>query len=154
MTYACPKCQCDDVRRLSVLFESGLAHGTSAGNVSAWGPGGLTLGSATGNSTSQTALSMRAAPPAKRSYLRLIGYGFVLVFAVQIALRVLGSSERMFVACSYAAVGIGVLMLALAVRFNWTEWPKRYERWQASFMCGRCGHVYLPQGESGTVQAA
>ena len=153
MTYACPKCQCDDVRRLSVLFESGLAHGTSTNSVSAWGPGGLTSGSATGNSTSQTVLSMRAAPPAKRSYLRLIGYWLAAVFAMQIALRVLDTSERTFVACSYAAAGVGLLLLVLAARFNWAQWPKRYERWQASFMCGRCGHVYWPQDADGTVPA-
>jgi len=87
----------------------------------------------------QTALSRQAAPPAKRPWLLLAG---LAVLCGMFGLGNLGSP------------GVGTLiMLALTAWAGWTAWkwrtynvkvqPELHERWSRSWMCNRCGEMFV-----------
>ncbi len=147
MELACPKCTSGEVRKLSMIYKEGLSIITtrtqSAGSGMAVGGGGVAFGSGRGSATTtgkqQTALSKEASPPGKKHAILW-----------SIAAVIMG----IWTLSSFFPISLGSLLLlgatVLAGRFalkgfqwNKEEYPGLYARWEQSFMCNRCGEVFV-----------
>lgn len=143
MSIECPKCGATEVRKLSLIYDEGLSTiNTQSQTVGfGFGGGGMATGSA-GTSTvgrQQTALSKRAAPPAKKLWWL---WGGAAAVAAPMALG------------GILHPGLGTLLLigftAWAVRsamkgreYNGQVLPGLLDRWQRSWMCNRCGDMFV-----------
>lgn len=131
----CTQCNSDQLRKLSLVFESGLSHTSSRTTGVGFGlGGGLGVGSARTHGTSVTATAAKAAPPRKRP----------LTWPI-IALIVFGlwgttpkSYEMLIVAV------IAAIVVYNRYRFNSQVWPGLYNTWDRSYLCERCGAMMIP----------
>src|SRR5438093_11940777 len=83
MDLRCPKCNSTDLKKVSLAYQEGLFRTDARTRLRAVVVGGggpdLVVGRATTRGTHQSALSKKLTPPAKWSYLKVIGWS-VLVF--------------------------------------------------------------------------
>jgi len=142
MSLTCPKCSDQNTQRLSLAFESGISDVTTRTSGAAVGIGrggiGIGIGSSKNKGTSQTALSQRAAPPKKSSYLKIFKYWFIATLLSQIFLR--NTTFREIVAVTIlVAAGYAIYR---AFMFNRDQWPALHQTWQKSFICLRCSNIF------------
>src|SRR5258707_15857246 len=86
MDLRCPKCNNTDLKKVSLAYEEGLfrSEGRTRLRAVAVGSGGpdLVVGRETTQGAGQSALSKKLTPPAKWSYLKIIGWsGLVFLCA-------------------------------------------------------------------------
>ena len=141
---ACTQCGSDQVRRLSLIYEEGLAiiNTQSHGSGVAFGSGG---GAAFGSTstrttgTQQTALSKKAAPPAKKhTILWAIAAAFVGFLTIG-GLANFSLMTVVFGGLTYLAV----MQTLKAKAYNTAVFPAEHARWEQSFMCNRCGATFV-----------
>jgi hypothetical protein len=154
----CPKCESEDLVKLSVIHSAGLSdiNTRAQGRALAFGDKGLELG--VGNlrvtGTSQTQLSKLAAPPRKKPYRQvilawLLGLaiaGSLLLDLNTFTVRANTHIEHQFQCFAYAYSCLAALVLAVLWRYNHRILPRRHELWSRSFMCHRCGEILQPSG--------
>lgn len=147
MELACPKCTSAEVRKLSMIYKEGLSiintTTQSSGSGMAFSGGGVGFGTSRGSASTtgrqQTALSKQASPPGKKHAILW-----------SIAAVIMG----IWTLTSFFPISMGSLLLlgatVLAGRFalkgfqwNKEEYPGLYARWEQSFMCNRCGEVFV-----------
>ena len=158
----CPKCKSDDLVKLSVIHFGGLSdlNAKSQGRAVMLGEQGLTLGfdNLTTSGTLQTRLSKLANPPHKKSYqivllvwfLGLAIAGWLLGYLTTLTHSPESLFDDRFRWFAYAYSCLAVFLLAGLWRYNHKIFPRRYEIWNRSFMCKRCGEVsQLSTHESG-----
>ena len=151
MDLRCPNCNSSDLKKLSLAYQEGLTRGTARTRLRAllFGEDGpnVILGSAATNGVYQTELSKSLRPPRKRSYGRLLLWAALVSFVwlssyihVVMASALKVSSLPVVV---FGAVGVSTfLIVALATwRYNQLVYPRRYEQWNRSVVCQRCGKV-------------
>jgi hypothetical protein len=153
MDLRCPKCSSTDLKKVSVAYEEGLfrSEGRTRLRAVAVGSGGpdLVVGRATTRRTEKSALSKKLTPPAKWSYLKVIGWSvLVFLFAGWLVFYVntvttnattVSSAPLTFFALISGA--IFALLLFLAWRHNHSIYQTQYAQWEKSFICERCGTV-------------
>jgi hypothetical protein len=153
MDLRCPKCNSTDLKKVSLAYEEGLFRSEGrtrlrAVVVSGGGPD-LVVGKATTRGTEQSALSKKLTPPAKWSYLKVIGWSVLvflfagwLVFYVNTvttnATTVSSAPLTLFVLIS---AGIFALLLFVVWRHNHSTYERGFAEWDRSFVCQRCGTV-------------
>lgn len=152
--YWCPTCKSQDTQRLSTVHISGLSQFSAVTGGIGW-TGSPAIGGACTTGTSQTQLSAMAGPPPKKSYRN----GLLLLFlspplaaifaqaAFLIAKRVFGANliYEQLATISFFALEIGAITLLLrAFAFNKSIWPSLFRQWQMSFLCRRCGQIFVP----------
>jgi hypothetical protein len=160
--FRCPKCDSDDVRRLSVVHASGLSTTQSLSSaigigIDAGGDLGLAGGAISSSGIQQTALARAAAPPTPRmvSNRPAIAWGCIAgTMAGMFASGILGSSDAagllglaVFAAVSLL-VGIRVYKGQYRAAKDHNDRVYRPQRaiWDRSIMCMRCGAVTDPGG--------
>jgi len=155
MDLRCPNCNSSDLKKASLAYKEGLNRGTSKSRLRAllFGDGpNVILGSAETNGVYQTELSKSLRPPRKRSYGRLLLWAALVSFVwlisyihVVMASALKVSSLPVVV---FGAVGVSTLLIvALATwRYNQLVYPRRYEEWNRSVLCQRCGNVSVLRG--------
>ena len=139
---ACTKCGSAEVRRLSLIYNEGLAIINTTSNTSgaAFGGGGASFGSASTRTTGtqQTALSKQAAPPRKK---HTILWGMLAGILGLVTLS--GLSDFSFSVIVFAALAVLAGRMSLkAKEYNMTKFPELYATWERSFMCNRCGQMF------------
>jgi len=140
---ACAKCGSAEVRRLSLIYQEGLAiiNTSSQTSGAAFGSGGgASFGSASTRTTGtqQTALSKQAAPPAKK---HTILWGALAAFLGFLALG--GLSDFSVSVLFFAGLAVLAGRMSLKAKaYNATTFPELYARWERSFMCNRCGETF------------
>jgi hypothetical protein len=86
MDLRCPKCNSTDLKKISLAYEEGLfrSEGRTRLRAVAVGTGGpdLVVGRATTRGTEKSALSKKLTPPAKWSYLKVIGWSALVFLCV------------------------------------------------------------------------
>ena len=153
MDLRCPKCNSTDLKKVSLAHEEGFfqSEGRTRLRAVAVGSGGpdLVVGRATTRGTEKSALSKKLAPPAKWSYLKVVGWSvLVFLFAGWLVFYVntvttnattVSSAPLTFFALISGA--IFALLLFLVWRHNHSSYQTQYAQWDKSFICERCGTV-------------
>jgi hypothetical protein len=145
MNLACPKCTSQEVRKLSLIHNEGLSIINTQSQTVAFGGGafgGVGSTAAAGTSTvgrQQTALSKQAAPPAKKHWIlwaTLAGF---------FALFTMGGLTRPSFGTLFTLIiaGLGVRFALQARKYNAEIHPSLQQQWERSFMCNRCGEVFV-----------
>jgi hypothetical protein len=147
MGLVCPKCESSDVRRLSLIYDSGTADMAMASltvGVSK-GQDGMGFGAAPTltRGTQQSHLARQAAPPAEK----IENTGCTLSFAIALSLMgALFLSEDRSSSGAVAAMALGAITGVIgtwkqseASRYNREEWPPLRHTWERSFLCTRSG---------------
>src|SRR5258708_36899432 len=155
----CPDCQSTELKRVSLVYQEGLAHIKARSRFMGlvFGEAGpnLVTGGAVMRGMQQTELSKILNPPVKWSYLRLIFRAVALSFIALAAYIVFVASSTPPVSTlplNVFVVLAPVVFLALAFavwRHNHLVYPSQFEQWNHSFLCQRCGAPSLhdvPQG--------
>ena len=133
----CSHCDSPDIRKLSLIYEGGVTYVDTRSNSAGAGGGigGFGAGGAHTHTTGThtTALAAKAAPPSKYpTFLPVIG-AVISVFLIGL---------------NFAWV-LGVLACAgltyVCIRYNREKWPQLHARWDASYMCNRCGTIAPPR---------
>lgn len=121
-----------------MIYEEGLSHSASQSQT-AFGEAGFgTTASTFSTSTSQTALSKKAAPPAKKHTILLALLAGFLGFCTVAGLANFSFWALVFGGLTYLAV----TRTLKAKAYNAMVFPEAHARWQRSFMCNRCGGVF------------
>lgn len=152
---ACGRCGSEDVRKLGVIHQAGLAtkHSTSTFSGAGFDSNGDVAfggGSAETWTESQTALSKRAAPPQRKSGAGDIGMGAGCLSGCAIVAIVgmigggaaVGGGLLLWLGfAGVIGVAVGMLQKERNDEWNRREWPKLNKKWQESVMCLRCGEI-------------
>jgi hypothetical protein len=148
MDFICPSCKSDNIQRLSVVYEGGLSDINTKSKGTAIGIGrggiGVGVGASKTTGTSQTAASKRAAPPAKKRYLKpLLGiFGVFMLSLIFIGAKsdFLGS----LLTIGWVAASAGWVYFAF--QYNSKTWPSLKASWDNSFLCNRCNEIFCLSG--------
>ena len=153
MDLRCPKCNSNDLKKVSLAYQEGLYQSESRSRLRAVVVGGggpdMVVGRATTRGSQQSALSKKLSPPRKWSYLKVIGWSVLvflcagwLVFYVNTvttnASTVLSAPLTLF---AVVTATVFVVTLFLVWRHNHLSYAHRYADWDRSFICQRCGTV-------------
>jgi hypothetical protein len=152
MAINCPKCESENVQRLSIIHSEGTSEinttSTSVG-MSGNSSGGISTGTARTRTsgTQQSALAMKANPPAKEKspimqFIATSIFGLIVGFIVQ---AVLGEGFLGTLAFFGAWGGLSYWGFTRAVKaHNWNkdEWPALKEAWDHRWMCMKCGNLF------------
>ena len=151
MDLRCPSCNGTDLKKLSLAYQQGRVRVDTRtrlrGVIVGEGGPDVLVGRATTRGTHQTELSKQLSPPAKWSYLKLIGWSavFSLVALVAYVRSVMsGPSPASSLPVKLYALFfpiVLVVLLALYWRHNHSTYSRQYAQWDRSFVCERCGNV-------------
>jgi len=147
MDLSCPSCAAVDVRRVSLVYREGTTmvdqRTGGAGVGLAGGRLGVGVFGSRTQGTNKTLLARDLAPP---QAMKLSGWATIGVIA-GLVLYFAG------IANLNAGIFFGVLLAVASARYLWrqnqwnqTELPSLYNQWESSFMCSRCGVVFVPGG--------
>lgn len=128
--FNCPNCGSENVQSLSIIFQSGTSGSdslTTTGKIISVTKG-LTM----------TNLARSVAPPTKKKQ----SWWLTILFAF-ITLLVLDSNNTLFVLISIAFTGIFLKENLDVKKYNEKIWPAKYEIWLHSYLCHRCGNVFV-----------
>jgi hypothetical protein len=153
MDLRCPKCNCTDLKKVSLVYDEGIYKTEARTRLRAAVVGGsgpdLIVGRSTTRASNQSALSKQLSPPVKWSHLKVVGWSVLLfvcigwlvfyVNTVTTNATTVSSAPLTFFALISGA--IFALLLFLAWRHNHSIYQTRYAQWDKSFICERCGTV-------------
>ena len=155
MDLRCPKCNSTDLKKVSLAHEEGLFRSEGrtrlrAVVVSGSGPDWV-VGRATTQGTHQSALSRKFSPPVKWSYLKIVGWsvlvflcaGWLVFYVNTVTTNATTVSSAPLTLFALISGSMFVLLLFIAWRHNHSTYPRKYARWNQSFICERCGTVSL-----------
>lgn len=147
MDFICPSCKSDNIQRLSVVFEGGLSdiNTKSVGPALGVGRGsmGVGVGASRTTGTSQTAASQRAAPPAKKRYLKPLLAIFGVYFLSSIFIAIQSNSNILASLLSIGWLAATAGWSYFAFQYNSKTWPSLKASWDNSYLCNRCNGMFL-----------
>lgn len=144
MDFVCPSCQSDNIQRLSVIYEGGLSdiNTKTKGTALGFGRGGIGVGVGASKTTgtSQTAASQRAAPPAKKRYLKPL----LAIFGLFIVISIFMGTKSNLVANALGFVWLAASAgwVYFAFQYNSKTWPPLKAAWDDSYLCNRCNEMF------------
>ena len=143
-TTSCPNCGSDDAKYLSVVYESGLSsiNTQTEGAIYNHRATKRNATTATTTGTVQSATSVKARPPARKSLK------FSLLLAV-IGLLLLSRHT----APGLLLLAAGSLWFYVTWTYNRRVYPYQYQVWEQSAMCQRCGTIFVPDETRITLDA-
>ena len=118
---ACPRCGSAEIRRLSLIYQTGLQTDTERKPAHAM------------------ALSKQAAPPTKKP---AVMWATAAAAFLIVALGALPSS-RLMTTIAFGSVAVAIGFAARAMTYNSMVFPRLHEQWERSSMCNRCGTVFV-----------
>jgi hypothetical protein len=139
------------MKKASLAYQEGVYRVDTKTRLRAllFGSGGpiVIVGKAVTQGVHETELSRRLRPPMKWSYLKLLSWTVVIFFTVLIVYvhSVMESSTKVSVLpaeLGMFGVATGFLLLLFLVwRHNHLAYPRRFAKWNDSWLCERCGGV-------------
>jgi hypothetical protein len=153
MDLRCPKCNSNDLKKVSLAHEEGLFRSEGRTRLRAVAVGGdgpdLLVGRATTRGTEQSALSKRLTPPLKWSYLKVIGWsvlvffcaGWLVFYVNTIATDATTVSSTPLSLFALISAAVFVLLLFFVWKHNHSTYQRQFAEWDSSFICQRCGTV-------------
>jgi RNA polymerase subunit RPABC4/transcription elongation factor Spt4 len=136
MNLFCPFCRSDQLRKLSLVFESGLSIIDTRTSGIGFGDGGMGAGVLVGGARTRghqvTATASKARPPAKKGLAEPL-WGMAIC-------------AILLISSAWWWIGIILFFCGAVSNVNWNNetWPKLYHEWNLQFMCNRCGGIGIP----------
>jgi predicted RNA-binding Zn-ribbon protein involved in translation (DUF1610 family) len=138
----CPKCGSENTQRLQVVHEQGTqvinttsnTVGTGL-NASPFASLGLAGAQTKTTGTAQSATAKKAAPPAQYPAYSNLVLSLLGVFC-------LAAEWWIVKIAGVAMIAGGVYAVYWAKSYNREKWPALYARWEASWLCSKCGTIY------------
>ena len=152
-SFSCPTCGSQNTQLLSTAYMSGLSQFSAVTSGIGWARAPM-IGRGWTSGTSQTQLSAMSAPPPKKSYRN----GLLLLFLSPLLAAIVAEAvflivQRMFGAgliyeqlATISFFGLEIVAITALLRafaFNKNIWPGLLREWQMSFLCRRCGQVFV-----------
>jgi len=145
------------VQKLRLIYESGTSdisatsHGTTIGYSSG---GGLYTGSTTTQTVgeSRTRAAQKASPPEKRPYRTAIVIAIIGLLLVhynrpgwdwEYWYMIFWGGAKRLLYLGLIIIGVAVWLAYKAFKYNSREWPGKYQNWNRSWHCNRCGEIYI-----------
>jgi len=135
----CPSCNSTDLKKLSLIYAAGTyeshgqLHGLFLGSI-----GGLWVGRYRG--TNQSSLSKMVAPPMKLPYASPTIL-WVVAFFILMALFGRGRLSTLMALVSLGYIFALPAYFLGALLYNFILRRRKYKKWEAQFLCQRCGTV-------------
>lgn len=136
----CPSCSSEATQKLSLVYEGGYSDinttSSSVGLGLAGGRLGVGAGKTRTTGVSQTAASQKAAPPAKKAYVKPLLWifgGFILASVFV---------PKATILWNLLWIGGSIAWIVHAYRYNAGIWPNLKSIWDRSFVCNRCSHTF------------
>lgn len=153
MQLSCPQCNSTDLKKLSLAYEEGISHINARTRlrgvvIGSNGPD-VVIGTGSTKGIQQTAAARAVAPPTKWSYIKLTAWSLLLFLAIGWIVfytnTVTTNSQTIASTplADYTALAAGTFAVALAGfwRHNHATYPRRFDKWNRSFVCNRCGRI-------------
>jgi hypothetical protein len=153
MDLQCPNCRSTDLKKVSLAYQEGLQHVSTRTRlrgvvVGSDGPD-VVVGRATTKGTQQTEISKTLTPPKKWSYLKLFGWsvlvflsvGWIVFYVNAITTNTSSVSSVPLTIYAMLSGGIVVVLFLVYWKHNNSIYPRKYAKWDRSFICERCGGV-------------
>lgn len=138
----CKSCNSDNIRKLSIIYESGTANfdGKASGSGSTLGTFGVGLNSysSTFNGSSMSLLAEKASPPMKFRYFLVLKNLLIFMF-IGIVLGNIYDFVESFVNFFYFFF---VIVYVLGWIYNKYVYKPEKIIWDKSFMCLKCGEIF------------
>ena len=153
MDLRCPKCNSTDLKKVSLAYQEGLYRTDARTRLSAALVGGtgpdLVVGRASTQASHQSALSKQLSPPAKWSYLKVGSWsvlaflcvGWLVFYVNTVSTNSSNVSSPPLTVFALISTASFALLLFLVWKHNNSTYQKRFEEWDHSFICSRCGAV-------------
>ena len=143
--YVCPYCQSENIQSYNIAYAGGFSNvnGVTTGvGIGAGGRVGVGIGNTVG--TQQTALSMMATPPKKKSTTSLFIMGTLgIYFGLGLVLLVSGLSKSNWSLLLYiGAYAILIYTIHRRTVWNRTVYPQLRRDWERTYICLRCGNKF------------
>ena len=129
----CTQCESVTIKKLSLIYEGGVRKRTS-NTVRVSRSKRSTTSYSTTSSTSKTALAEKYSPPSSASSSEVI--------AICLVIGVIGFF--FYAPILPLALLICVASFKKAYNYNTNVYPYVYQKWDCSYMCQRCGNVFMP----------
>lgn len=143
--YICPYCQSENIQSYNIAYAGGVSsvNGVTTGvGIGMNGRVGVGIGNTVG--TQQTALSMMAEPPKKKSTTGLFIKGTLgIYFGLGIVFLVSGLSKSNWSLVIYI-VAYAILVYNIHRRTVWNRevYPELRRDWERTYICLRCGNKF------------
>jgi hypothetical protein len=153
MELQCPNCRSTDLKKASLAYQEGLQHVSTRTRlrgvvVGSDGPD-VFVGRATTKGTQQTENSKALTPPKKWSYAKLFGRstlaflmcGWIVFYLNTITNNSSSVSSLPLTVFALLSAFLLVVIFFLYWNHNHSTYPRKYAKWDRSFICNRCGVV-------------
>lgn len=132
----CAQCSSTEVQKASVIYEGGTSTGSSFGGGSIGGRGAIV----SSVSTSQTKLAKKLAPPPRMGFGLIFGHAVGILFIGALSLMNFkdGNGGWGFLLLVNSLI-LGILLL-MGFKRN-AEYPAKFEKYDKSWYCHKCGTV-------------
>ena len=134
----CEACKSENIQKLSLVYEGGLSHlqGKQSGigfGIGADG-GAVGIGSSKFKGTNQSVMSKNASPPSKKKPIKV---GFFYLLGAWIIYQFAPGNLAIVL---LLIVG-GAAHVVANLRYNQRIFPGLFQKWNASFLCLKCGTI-------------
>lgn len=158
MNIACPKCGCNDVKKLSMIVKEGTASIDAKSKTSSIGVGSGGLGAAIhrGNivGTQQSVLAREATKPIEKGVGLSSGFGLVIIGIILLISSIVTFVSYKWLSLIPFFLGIAAFVKGFSPAKHQTDKAAAEEKrkagvgerrkWEKSWMCVRCGSKFLP----------
>ena len=129
-SFRCPKCGSENIQSCPVIYQSGtVGHSYTSRS------GDYQIDT---SGTESTHLAQSVAPPAQKETF----WGFMIVTGA-IAAFALSEGSLIIAAIFGLLAGGSFVTNQEASEYNEKIWPREYKNWQRSYMCHRCGNIFI-----------
>jgi hypothetical protein len=141
----CPRCKCQDVRKLSLIYQMGSSQGSFGGAGVGVSPGGLGAGVFSGSKQDQTIAARMAAPPQEpRGSGVLALCGLTLFFVFLCVERLIGGVFLWTMLTFTVVLVVGATFAVMNYWGRLKNHPRLYKAWSETWRCLQCGSHFVP----------
>jgi len=135
----CTECNSDNVQKLSLVYEQGTQNiNATSSTITNHGFGqGFSTGTTRTSGTTQSITAQRAAPPAKKKIIIPI-----VAIVAGFVLAKYGELWGLLVSV------VGGIYFYTSFLYNRNVYPRLYANWQNSWLCNKCGAIYMQQSKT------
>ncbi len=143
----CTKCGSDNTQRLEIVFEQGTHNIETTSKTRIRPFLGIIPTASAKTKTSGTSMStsaQKAAPPQKKRIRNLV-IGIILGLIVISQASTNFEHNWFFAVLGLLVVGLCIWRIVVALGFNSKTWPTLYSTWEKSWMCNKCGNMFIAE---------